>query len=227
MKTRLSGIARQRAFTKVELLALVAVLVVALVIFLPFFQEPKIVRSKMSCWSRLLGLYNHLEMFAVAHNGKFPSSVSTNDGGSMEWREIEDGAARHFRPLALTMANTDFLVCPEDNRKPAGEEELPFGGPGRMDFLKELTNSNLSYFINLSAETNGGRVVLAGDRNIVPETNTIVEIEPGRALTWNAKAGLHGDEGYLLFTDGHIEKVSSGNLSKLFQSSPGARLAVP
>jgi hypothetical protein len=126
---------------------------------------------------------------------------------------------RCFRVMSNELNNPNVLICPTDSRSPAMN-------------LKELSNTNLSYFVNLDAvgESNTN-MLLAGDRNLVVDG---VAVGAGMfTLTSTNQVGwsgtMHKTNGYVLMADGSVQQLTSSALQRLLENSGTNvnRLAVP
>jgi prepilin-type N-terminal cleavage/methylation domain-containing protein/prepilin-type processing-associated H-X9-DG protein len=198
------------AFTLVELLTVIAVIGILAAMLLPTLQQAKVRAQRIECVGNLreIGLATHL--FANDHGGKFPTQVSTNDGGSLEFVTVGNQIARpqrfyfsyrHFLPLASVLTTPKLLVCPADlERWPA------------TNFTR-FNNWNLSYAIGLVADPINPMAVLAGDRNLpachwCTPNSTLGRLQIGLIDSpppyW--PPDLHSRKGDVLFSDGHVEE---------------------
>ena len=98
---------------------------------------------------------------AENHGGKYPTQVSTNDGGS--WEFVTAGYQSHgdfyssfqfLRPLAGALATPKLLACPADLDRLAAT------------IFNQFNNVNLSYDVGLVANANDPRWLLAADRGL-------------------------------------------------------------
>ena len=73
------------AFTLVELLTVIAIIGILAALLMPALEQAKARAKRIQCVGnqKEIGLAFHL--FANDHGGKFPTHVSTNDGGSLEF----------------------------------------------------------------------------------------------------------------------------------------------
>jgi prepilin-type N-terminal cleavage/methylation domain-containing protein/prepilin-type processing-associated H-X9-DG protein len=198
------------AFSLVEMLVVIAIISILAALLLPALEQGKLRARRVECVSNLqeVGIATH--SFANDHGGKFPTQVSTNDGGSLEfvtagYRILNHEfyfSFRHFRPLAGELGTPKVLVCPSDLlRQPATD----FG---------HFENQNLSYEIGLVADPGDSRAILAADRGLPARPlpgygiTSIVRIPPSSA--YRLWAGVHNRTGNILFTDGHVEESSDG-----------------
>jgi len=201
---------RAGAFTLVELLVVIAIIAILAGLLLPAVEQSKVRARRIQCAGNLreTGLATHL--FASDHGGKFPTHVSTNDGGSMEF--VTAGyqifkpqrfyfSFRHFLPLADALATPKLLACPADSERWSATN------------FTQFDNWNLSYAIGLVADPINPMAVLAADRNLpachVCTPNTTlgrlqIDIVDSPPPYWGS--GLHSRKGDILFSDGHVEE---------------------
>jgi len=118
-------------------------------------------------------------------------------------------------------------VCPADDRVVAAEFLTNAMAKNlRANYFQN--NSNLSYFVGVSANTNSPRSLLAGDRNLgpgaAPDADCGYSPKSGKGndvavpisvpVSWSLKlhsAGNTAGAGNILLGDGRAEQVSSAN----------------
>lgn len=208
----------------VEMLVVIAIIGILAALLLPVLDKGKQRANRVWCISNLQQAGLAFHTFSNDHSGKFPMAVSTNDGGSMEY--VQSGfdaggvfytAFRHFQALSADLVKPPLLVCPTDLERAAGSNFF------------NLNNSNLSYFVGVSATFDKPGSILAGDRNV--DTNafqqpTIVGIGPWSRLNWTWE--MHQHKGNVLFSDGHVEEWNDYSLANAeSESSANQSLFLP
>ena len=197
-----SDCSRDRAFTLIELLTVMAIIAILASLLLPVLSQGKARAQRIQCTNNLRQIGLAFHMFAHDHNNAFPMAVPTQLGGSLEY--VQNGlkatndfyfAFRHFQTLAAELATPRVLVCPADDRLPTNS-------------FAALQNENVSFFVGVKADYLRPRTILAGDRNVTNDyarRNATMQLGPNQFLYWTA--GLHRYKGNLLFADGSVEGV--------------------
>jgi competence protein ComGC len=213
---------RVGAFTVLELLLVIAVIGILASLLLPVLGQAKARAKRIQCIEQLHQTGVAFIAFAHDHDGKFPMSVSTNAGGSMESviSAYQLGgdfyfSFRHFQPLADELRTPKVLVCPTDTRQPA------------TNFIL-MNNENISYFVAVDAEFSRPSSILAGDRNLTSDyagSGSLVHLGPNATLRWTKE--LHQFKGNLLFSDGRVEENNSPRLALAGGSVPTTAISLP
>src|SRR5580692_8687926 len=197
---------KQEAFTLVELLVVIAIIGLLAALLLPVLQQGKVRAQRIVCENNLreIGLAHHL--FGNDHGGKFPTQVSTNDAGSMEYVSAGQQIPGNFYfsyklslPLANSLGTPQQLYCPADLERWASTN------------FNRFNNWNLSYAIGVESDPLNSSSILAVDRNFpslhIPPFSPSLSIGIIPSITgarWDK--GLHGYKGNVLFADNHVEE---------------------
>jgi prepilin-type N-terminal cleavage/methylation domain-containing protein len=210
---------RSRAFTLIEVVVVTVVIAILVVIFLPALARSKARASRTSCTNceKQIGLA--FRIFANDNDDKFPWDVSTNEGGSREFRGVPFSAFQHFRVMSNELSTPRVVVCPDDrDRTPA------------TNWAVAHDNSTLSYFAGLDATETNPASFLSGDRvlgSTRAPTNGLLTLVPSSSLWW--KNSPHGVGGNLVMGDGSVQQLTSRSLLQLLRTNGLAtnRLALP
>jgi competence protein ComGC len=192
---------RHAGFTATELLVILAVLLVAAALVLPYLAKTRSKSSRIRCVSKLKNVGLGFRIFATDHGDRFPMAVSTNEGGSMEY--IADGSPlQHFLLLSNMVSIPRVLICPSDNRKAA------------TDFAS-LQQKNVSYFVGLGAKEDQPQMLLAGDRNLATNGRAVlpglVELTTNIMVSWTSEMHVH--QGNVAVADGSVQQFYRDSVS--------------
>jgi hypothetical protein len=195
-----------RAFTKIDLLVTVALLLVLVVVLMPTFARVRERRTSVTCVNNLKQLGLLVRTWSADHNGAFPFPADIS-------------AADVFHSL-LAVSNGSWgwnriMICPADTR------------PGATNLGPEFANINISYFLADTDETQP-QSLLAGDRNI---TNGTPLVNGFLLLSTNSRAGwtheLHHGFGNVLLSDSSVQGANSAMLGSGANGEQTNRLAMP
>jgi len=199
-------------FTLIEMLVVIAIIGILAALLLPAVNTTKLRAKRITCVNQLKQVGLGFQMFAHEHDGKLPMQVSTREGGTEELVNPTNQASadftsayRHLQTLSNELVTPKVLLCAMDTRLAAGD-------------FPSLKNTNVSYFVNVRAESGKSASILAGDRNLTSDGSgqTVLRLDANHYLRWTAE--LHRFRGNLLYADGHVEElnrpavmVTSGN----------------
>lgn len=195
--------AAARAFTRVELVCVVGV-VFLLVGWAALALGPAREKARqITCVGRIGCVGLGFSIFSSDHTNSFPFSLSTNQGGTLEWA-AKPWVVPHLKAISNEFSTPRLLYCPADlERKPA------------TDF-STLSETNISYFIGLTASENSPQSILSGDRvlmtNGIPLKNQFLEIRPGLVLDF--AAGSHRGRRNFVLGDGSVQQCSPTRLAE-------------
>lgn len=218
------GTRQRSAFTLLELLVVVAVILILAAIWLPTGGS-KSPATRIACLSNQKQVALGLMLFNSDHQNAFPWQASVTNGGTLETSGNGDVV-----PCYATVTNyihdPSIFLCRTDKARSVAL-------PGAT-----LSRANVSYFISLDASSTNSPTftILTGDRHLMlnskPVGPGLFPLATNQTLEWSAE--LHSANkkpmgGVFSFADGHTEWVSVKSLSQVVarQNLPTNRLAVP
>ena len=207
-----------RAFTATELLITLTCIALLAAIFLPALAKSKARSSRIDCANcmKQIGLAFHI--WSLDNNDRLPMQVSVTNGGTKE-RVASGLVYPHFQVMSNELSTPRILLCPEDKNRIYA-----------TNFAPDLTDRNLSYFLNMDATNADGSSLLSGDRNItnrVPTGSRLVPLTKADTISWTKE--MHLEKGNLGFRDGRVDSFRNGSLGAAIKIGDGATnwLAVP
>jgi hypothetical protein len=195
-----------RAFTKVELIALVCMTAVLAMMFMPKAPRGKAGSSRIKCVNNLKNVGLAFRIFATDNDDKFPWETNSPAFSLMSDKAQLLG---YYRRLSNELSTPKLLICPADKER---EEATNFA---------TLRRQNVSYFLAPNAREVFPQSFLAGDRNL---TTNGVRIGPGRVeLKDPAQVGwdesIHKLQGNAVMGDGSVQQLSSARLKEQLRNS--------
>ena len=201
-----------------DVLIVAATIVVMGVVFLPMLARSKPKASRINCVSRLKQIGLGFRIWSNDNVDEFPWAVSTNKGGTLEYVAPAE-VYRHFQAAANELSTPNFLVCEPDRART------------RTTKWNQFNNSNLSYFIGLTADVNDPVSILSGDRNLTTNGvglgNGVFQVATNATMGWTA--AMHNKAGNILLADGSVQQTGQTNLQTMWEASTNVsrRLAIP
>lgn len=203
----------KRAFTLIELLIVIAIIIILCAFLLPAISSAKERARRIVCANNLKQIGNALMLFANDY-GKYPWRVKPEDGGSRSQTNVY----ATFRVLEKELTTPRILKCPSD------ETRIP-----AVNF-KTLSDSNISYFIGVDTREQKVKMMLAGDRNLEggkPRTDCPVanvkkcafEFSKTRAKTAYWTNTIHNKIGIVLIGDSSVHIVNTKRIREILQAS--------
>jgi type II secretory pathway pseudopilin PulG len=205
----------RRAFTLLELILILAVLVILAAMLLPTGGRRIAKGPRIQCVVQLRNIGLAYRVFSTDNHDLFPWQLTTNAPMPATF----DEALRYYRAISNELSTPKILVCPSDNRKAA------------RDWVG-LSRTNISYFISLNSSETYPQSLLAGDRNIltngVPIGPGIVKV--GSTITnfgWDGT--IHRLQGNCTMGDGSVQQLSSARFRQQIGNTGliSTTLAVP
>jgi hypothetical protein len=223
MKTHLH--AGNGAFTRVELLAISAALLLLALVVAPAAVSSRSDSERLVCFNNLRLVGRAVQMWAGDYNQQTPWRTLVSDGGTRPDAGIKPGLAWYeFTFLSNELASPKILACPSDLGVIRARDFDQFRQAGfRQDAL--------SYTISLDT-TSAPRDWLSGDRNLRPDaygsTSCSARVTdagavmlgfPSQSVAWTN--AVHGKFGHILLLDGSVEFTSTARMRELLVASPG------
>jgi type II secretory pathway pseudopilin PulG len=219
LEAQIRSTAAFRAFTFIELLILIGILVLVACVLLPSLAYQKRHSRQRTC-------VNNLKRVGVAFrtwnfDGDFhPPKIDVKFGGARE--QVELGHVFfNFLVMSNQLSTSKILVCPADDGKTVA-----------ANFTANFNNANVSYFVGADAMDTFPYMFLSGDRNLAFESKPL---QPGifvwtsnrSALSWTTT--IHNCRGNVGLADGSVQFFDSKQLAAAArnQSCETSRLAIP
>ncbi|HEV7927257.1 MAG TPA: hypothetical protein VGR14_18025 [Verrucomicrobiae bacterium] len=210
----------EAAFTRRELVVVIAVLVVLGLFLVPALQRFSQKSKRIDCVSNLMEIGLAYRLWSNDNGDRFPAFAPLTNGG---WSNLLSGANastyvwRNYATMSNEMGQApQILVCPTDERQ-------------RATSFSNLSNINISYFVGAGADHTFPQSILGGDRNLGPGTTPDPEYgyspADGRGndvlingpVCWSLKMhsrGIPAGAGNILLGDGSAQQVTSGSLNQ-------------
>jgi prepilin-type processing-associated H-X9-DG protein len=223
------------AFTRTELILVIFIVVLLLSLFdFGACNGDKSKAQRITCRNNLKEIGTAYRLWEDDHGGHTPAAESVSKGG---WADLLTNADQgmncwtNYAILADDLGRSPKRVmCPADDRT-AAAEFLTNAMPNDLHSQYFQNNSNLSYFVGVSANTRSPSSLLAGDRNLgggtVPDSDYGFSPKSGEGndvaipitgpISWSLKvhsAAKPAGAGNILMGDGSVQQVSSASLNK-------------
>ncbi len=226
---RLSRLNQSRAFTKMEAVVVVAVLMVLAICYV-WSKQGKDAARRIACVGNQKQIGIAFRIWARDHQDQYPMLISTNAGGTMEFVGGPD-TFRHFQVMSNELNTPRILHCPSESK--SGRKWSTYFGRPRAGVAGEIPfagNTNLSYFVGVDATDLQPQRLLSGDRNVTndwPVRGGLLELTTNRPVGWTRE--IHVRQGNVSLADGSVRHWDSPGLQQGLQDSGVAtnRLAMP
>ena len=219
---------KRSAFTRMDLILIVAALVVTALVTLPLIAKRHARSSKISCTNQLKQIGLAFRQWGLDNGDKYPAMVSTANGGAKEW--IEAGATyTSFLVMSNELNTPKILVCPYEKRKKI-VAATTFGFPS-SPWIPLTNNHSVTYFVGLDADEAQPNTILSGDDNFLVSGE---EPKSGVLLLWTNSPvawtkDRHVYQGNLALADGSVLGLTTPMLKKALVNTgmKTNRLAMP
>ncbi len=204
------------AFTRTELVLVLAVLSLLVAIVLPALAHDRSRSVRIICANNLRQIGTALQVWGNDHGELPPWEVYVADGGSSD-HVLKANAWLHYSFLSNELKYARVLLCPADSGRSAEDfSPSPTGGYLNANYRNRATSYFLTHASGIGPS--GDFMIMAGDRNLRDvATEQCTEFGMAQAFYWNAsKLGwndsLHNEAGNLLRPDGRVDIFSSTEL---------------
>ena len=199
-----------RAFTKVELLAVLVVFGLLVLMTIPAMSKARERRNRIACANNFKYIGLSFRIFPTDQEGYLPWNVDTNRGGTIHHATNPAALWRHLVAISNEISHPKFFICPTDRERRCATS------------WSEFTNNRfVSYALGLSASEEAPQSIMGADRNLRLDgallSNTIISFSSNALVTFDQR--LHNEAGNLLLGDGSVQQVSSRNLSEFFRDA--------
>jgi type II secretory pathway pseudopilin PulG len=213
------------AFTIIEILVIIAVLMVVASMLLPNLSRATAKAPRISCLNNLKEIGTAYRLWAGDNGDLVPSQQSVTNGGWADLLTNADQGAICWTNYAL-MANDmgqspRVVICPADERTYA------------FSFTNDFDNTHLSYFVGVSANDTFPQSIQGGDRNLgggnKPDPDYGFSHSNGKGndvavpisgpVSWSLKmhsAGNSSGAGNILLGDGSAQQGSTVALNQIY-----------
>ena len=193
----------EHAFTLVELIVVLAGLLFLAAIFLSPTGIPRSRgrSQRINCVNNLKQIGLGYRTFSLDNQDCYPMQTAMASGGTLELAAFAP-AYLHFQVMSNELMTPKILVCPEDKNRTAA-----------TNWISDLFNGKLSYFVGISANETNAQMLLSGDRNITngqPANSRFIDLTTNRPAGWTAD--IHQLQGNVGLADGSVQQLSSSRL---------------
>jgi competence protein ComGC len=212
---------KSKAFTRIELLAIVAALFLMALVVVPAAITNKTDSERLICFNNLRLVGRGVQTWAGDHNQQLSWRTPTGDGGTMPDTVVKPGNAWYeYAYVSNELVTPKILACPSD---PGVLRARDWG-----EFISPALRANAtSYALSLDGSMDVPRTWLSADRNLRSDgpgggcssraNNTVgitTAFTPSSSnVAWTNN--VHGAFGHVLTTDGAVEFTSTERLKEL------------
>jgi hypothetical protein len=209
------------AFTRAELLAVLAALTFLAAVVFPALANTHPRSARVVCANNLRQIGMGFQLWGNDHNDTLPQEVPVSQGGTMQ-HPLAPNVWLHFAWISNEIASPKIFLCPSDSGRLAFDfTGNPAGGYLHPNFANVAT----SYFLGYTGASfvNDPDATIAGDRNVstagvsgCSRFNTALSIpshSPASIGAWTT--GLHNGLGNVLTWNGQVKQLDSDGLHRV------------
>ncbi len=207
----------RQAFTRVELLVVMATLGLLAAVAVPLVANPGPRGDRIVCANNLRQIGQAFLSWGNEHHELPPWRLTMYEGGNLDHPNAALRRVAYFHYLAVSneLGSPKFLSDPADSRSWRQAATSWGNDPNGLWTLK---NKAVSYSLGLHAQSSTPQSLLAGDYNMrtsgadsgcATQIQMATRVYKGVAAWTNA---VHGEYGNLLLMDGHVEQTGNVGL---------------
>jgi hypothetical protein len=214
-------ISHERAFTRAELLIVLATLTLLAAIVWPALGNNRSRSTRVICANNLRQIGVAFQLWANDYEDQPPWEVRPAQGGTYQ-HPLGVNTWLHFSWVSNELRSARVLLCPSDSGPLAEDFSLnPAGG-----YLSAIYRNNATSYFVTHAFMGGQFVMFAGDRNLRTEGSggcsrfPQVALASGLSLTFGWDTNLHNEAGNIVRLDGRVNQYSNDELRAATTADP-------
>ncbi len=207
-----------RGFTRVDVVAIFAILLVLLAATSPTWVHLRSQRQREKCVNNLKNIGLASRIFSTGCREDHPWWNPIAEGGTKEYTTDARETWAHFAAHSNELSTPMLLHCPADRQRIPADSFVASGDPGAVRAF--VRNDQLSYFLNLGQSEEDPESIASGDRNL---TTNGVEVASSSRFTLSSKDvlgwtdGMHRKAGNILLGDGSVHQVTPARLTEAWR----------
>ncbi len=234
-----------RAFTIIELFAVIVTTAVLGTLLVPVVARTKASSQLLNCSNNLKQIGTAFHIWAASNGDECPMRVSVANGGYASYvgfRSIGNAqTSRGVSGMFLVMSNElntpRILMCPAENEQRI--RATAFSETGNSNEVLFVNDLNTSYFVGVDALTRGVKMFLSGDHNLgsdgslVPASGFVrflpysygpdFKVSLGTNFAINSGVGwqntMHSAMGNVLMSDCSVQQMNRMRLQQTLRTA--------